>query len=42
MENMFESLEEDKAIHDAPNSTRLAITGGKIEFKNVNFSYISE
>ncbi|VDL62184.1 unnamed protein product [Hymenolepis diminuta] len=42
MENMFESLEEDKAIHDASNSTRLAITGGKIEFKNVNFSYISE
>nr|CDS33629.1 ATP binding cassette sub family B [Hymenolepis microstoma] len=42
MENMFEYLEEGNEINDAPNAANLTITGGKIEFKNVNFSYIPE
>ncbi|CDS39599.2 ATP binding cassette sub family B [Echinococcus multilocularis] len=40
MENMFELLEDDTSIHDVPDATPLAITGGKIEFKDVNFAYV--
>ncbi|KAL5110602.1 ATP-binding cassette sub-family B member 6 mitochondrial [Taenia crassiceps] len=40
MENMFELLEDDTSIHDVPDATSLTVTGGKIEFKNVNFAYI--
>ncbi|EUB60604.1 ATP-binding cassette sub-family B member 6 [Echinococcus granulosus] len=40
MENMFELLEDDTSIHDVPDATPLAITGGKIEFKDVNFAYL--
>lgn len=40
MENMFELLEDDTSIHDAPDATRLTVAGGKVEFKDVNFAYV--
>lgn len=40
MENMFELLEDDTRIHDAPDATHLTVTEGKIEFKGVNFAYV--
>ncbi|VDO06242.1 unnamed protein product [Rodentolepis nana] len=42
MEKMFEYLEKGSEINDVPNAPDLTVTGGKIEFKNVNFSYIPE
>ncbi len=42
MENMFELLEDSTCIRDAPNASQLAVTAGKIEFKNVSFSYLPE
>ena len=39
---MFELLEDDTATHDAPDASHLVVTGGKIEFRNVNFAYVPE
>lgn len=42
MENMFELLEDTTRISDAPDASPLIVNAGKIEFRNVNFSYLSE
>jgi ABC-type transport system involved in Fe-S cluster assembly fused permease/ATPase subunit len=42
MENMFDILEEKPDVVDAPDARVLQITGGKIEFKSVTFSYTPE
>jgi len=39
MENMFDILEEQPDIVDAPDAKALQIFGGKIEFRSVDFSY---
>ncbi|KAL7063931.1 hypothetical protein AAHC03_05000 [Spirometra sp. Aus1] len=42
LENMFELMENDSKISDIPNASALAVRGGKIEFKDVNFGYVAE
>ncbi|VDD77317.1 unnamed protein product [Mesocestoides corti] len=42
MENMFELLDDNTCVSDPPNASRLAVSGGKIEFRNVSFSYVPE
>ncbi len=42
MENMFDLLEADPEIKDAPNATPIHLTHGQIEFKNVYFHYTPE
>jgi ABC-type transport system involved in Fe-S cluster assembly fused permease/ATPase subunit len=42
MENMFDILEEQPEVFDAPDAQPLAVTGGRIEFKSVDFSYIPD
>jgi ABC-type transport system involved in Fe-S cluster assembly fused permease/ATPase subunit len=42
MENMFDLLNEEPEVIDAPGAPPLAITGGKVEFRNVVFSYVPE
>lgn len=39
MENMFELLDESHEIKDIPDARRIAVSTGKIEFRNVNFHY---
>ncbi|XP_061179768.1 ATP-binding cassette sub-family B member 6-like [Saccostrea echinata] len=39
MENMFELLDESQEIKDIPDAKNIAVTNGKIEFRNVNFHY---
>lgn len=42
MENMFDLLGEETEIIDAPGAPQIAITGGRVEFRNVTFSYVPE
>ncbi|XP_042381475.1 ABC transporter B family member 25, mitochondrial-like isoform X2 [Zingiber officinale] len=42
MKSMFQLLEEEPEIKDAPNAKPLHFKGGTIEFKNVHFGYLSD
>lgn len=42
MENMFDLLQEDQEVFDAPGAKPLNVTKGEIKFVNVSFSYIPE
>ena len=42
MENMFDLMDEPLEIKDVPNALELVPSNGKIEFKNVSFSYQPE
>ena len=42
MENMFDLMDEPLEIKDVPNALELIPSNGKIEFKNVSFSYQPE
>ena len=42
MENMLDLMEEPLEIKDVPNALELIPSKGKIEFKNVSFSYQPE
>lgn len=42
MENMFDLLNADQEVIDAPGAQPLAITVGQVEFRNVVFSYVPE
>ncbi|VDQ00235.1 unnamed protein product [Trichobilharzia regenti] len=42
MENMFELLEKESEVADAPNAPALIIKESAVEFKNVCFSYNPE
>lgn len=42
MENMFDLLNVVPEVIDAPAAPPLAITGGKVELRNVVFSYVPE
>ncbi|XP_054265691.1 ATP-binding cassette sub-family B member 6-like [Macrosteles quadrilineatus] len=42
MENMFDLLNEEPEVIDAPGAPPIAITGGRVEFRNVVFSYVPE
>ncbi|GFY68249.1 ATP-binding cassette sub-family B member 6, mitochondrial [Trichonephila inaurata madagascariensis] len=42
MENMFSLLDAKPEIIDKPNALPLKIGDGRIEFRNVNFSYVPE
>ncbi|CAL1290607.1 unnamed protein product [Larinioides sclopetarius] len=42
MENMFQLLNTEPEIVDKPNARPLKVGDGRIEFRNVNFSYIPE
>ena len=42
MENMLDLMEEPLEIKDLPNALELIPSKGKIEFKNVSFSYQAE
>jgi ATP-binding cassette subfamily B protein len=39
MERMFELLEEDREIADAPEAKALQLAGGEVEFRGVHFGY---
>jgi ABC-type transport system involved in Fe-S cluster assembly fused permease/ATPase subunit len=39
MERMFELMGEDREIIDKPDSPQLAVTGGRVEFRDVSFGY---
>jgi len=39
MERMFTLLNEDREVEDAPNASALKLEAGRVEFKNVEFSY---
>lgn len=39
---MFDLLNADQEVIDAPGAPPLAITGGQVEFRNVVFSYVPE
>jgi ATP-binding cassette subfamily B protein len=39
MDKMFELLEVERDIRDAPGATHLKLEGGKIEFRDVSFHY---
>ena len=42
IEKMFEILDEPIEVQDLPNAPELEANQGKIEFKDVNFSYLPE
>ncbi|KAF4533336.1 hypothetical protein B566_EDAN002733 [Ephemera danica] len=42
MENMFDLLNEEQEVIDAPGATELVVKRGAIEFNNVVFSYVPE
>lgn len=42
MENMLDLMDEPIEIQDGPHALPLIATKGKIEFRNVNFSYVPE
>lgn len=42
MENMFSLLSTEPEVVDIPNASPLKVGDGRIEFKNVNFSYVPE
>ncbi|SEK97127.1 ABCB family ABC transporter ATP-binding protein/permease [Pacificibacter marinus] len=42
MEEMFELLGQPAEVIDAPNATALKVTGGALEFKDVDFAYDPE
>ncbi|XP_049781769.1 ATP-binding cassette sub-family B member 6 [Schistocerca cancellata] len=42
MENMFDLLQEDQEVFDAPGAKPLEVVKGEIKFVNVSFSYIPE
>jgi ATP-binding cassette, subfamily B, heavy metal transporter len=42
MEKMFELLNVNAEVKDAPAAKALEVKGAKVEFKNVNFSYLKE
>jgi ABC-type transport system involved in Fe-S cluster assembly fused permease/ATPase subunit len=42
MENMLDLLDEVKEVKDAPDALPMLPARGKIEFKNVTFSYNPE
>jgi len=42
MENMFELLNEDQEVIDAPGAMALDVKRGALEFTNVSFSYLPE
>lgn len=39
MERMFKLLNEDREVEDSPNAQPLVLANGRVEFKNVAFSY---
>lgn len=39
MDKMFELLQVERDIKDAPNAPQLVVSGGSLEFKNVSFHY---
>ena len=39
VQRVFEILDTKPSVHDAPNAIALPISKGKINFKNVSFSY---
>ena len=42
MENMFDVLDEQPDVVDAPDAKPLLVSEGRIEFKSVHFSYTPE
>lgn len=42
MENMFELLQEDADVIDAPGAKPIVVTGGEVKFVNVSFGYVPE
>jgi ATP-binding cassette, subfamily B (MDR/TAP), member 6 len=42
MENMFELLNEDQEVIDAPGALEMDVKRGALEFNNVSFSYVPE
>ncbi|KAG8297690.1 ATP-binding cassette sub- B member 6, mitochondrial [Homalodisca vitripennis] len=42
MENMFDLLQAEPEVIDAPGAPPLAVNGGQVEFRNVVFSYVPE
>mmetsp|Transcript_7021 Transcript_7021/g.25884 ORF Transcript_7021/g.25884 Transcript_7021/m.25884 type:complete len:831 (-) Transcript_7021:549-3041(-) len=42
MENMFDLLEEQPSLRDAPDAKKLVVSGGQVKFDNVRFSYDAE
>ncbi|CAB3368075.1 Hypothetical predicted protein [Cloeon dipterum] len=42
MENMFDLLNEEQEVIDAPGAPGLDVKRGALEFNNVNFSYVPE
>ncbi|KAG5446692.1 ATP-binding cassette sub- B member 6, mitochondrial [Clonorchis sinensis] len=42
MENMFDLLDEQPEVLDAPNAKDLCVMGGEVEFRNVSFHYAAE
>jgi ATP-binding cassette, subfamily B (MDR/TAP), member 6 len=42
MENMFELLNEDQEVIDAPGALEMDVKRGALEFSNVSFSYVPE
>ncbi|MDH5301715.1 MAG: ABC transporter ATP-binding protein/permease [Gammaproteobacteria bacterium] len=42
MEQMFSLLDKNQEIQDSPHAKPIALSGGKVEFSNVDFSYQTE
>lgn len=42
MENMFDLLDTDQDIKDKDDSSDIIVKEGRIEFRNVHFSYVPE
>lgn len=42
MENMFDLLEVNRDVEDAPNARPLIVTNAEVTFDNVHFRYTEE